>query len=177
MIMTSGPSKEELEMYWKSSRQHFDELAKYYKTADPAYYNQFIAPYYSNLFNRVSSGNSGSGVKKSLLISIALFFMILTAGIAVFFFSAKEQGSFKKTERQIETTKDNNGKEDIKLSDKDIENIFSGDDFIIGSKYLAEKDYDNAEEHLKKIKPGEKNYKEAQQLLESIKYLRKYDKK
>ena len=53
---------------------------------------------------------------------------------------------------------------------------FPDDDFILGSKYISEKDYDKAEEHLKKIKPGSKNYEQAQQLLESIKYLRKYDK-
>jgi len=171
--MASGPSKEELEMYWKSSRQYFDELAKYYKTADPSYYQQFIAPFYSNPFNQGSSAKSGSGAKKALVILVIVFIMVLSAGIAVFFLITKEQGDtdFKKYEKQIETSKDGNKKEN-----EDINKIFSDDDFITGSKYLAEKDYDKAEEHLKRIKPGDKNYKQAQQLLESIKYLRKYDK-
>jgi len=176
--MSTGPSKEELEMYWKSSRQYFDELANYYKTADPEYYNNFIAPYYSNPFNRGSTANSGSGTKKALLFSFIVFIMVAFAGIAVFFFATKEQEKtdFKKTDRQIETSKDNNGNEDTKSVEKDIQDVFSDDNFIVGSKYLAEKDYDKAEEHLRKIKPGEKNYKQAQQLLESIKYLRKYNK-
>jgi len=174
--MSSGPSKEELEMYWKSSRQYFDELANYYKTADPAYYNQFIAPFYSNPFNQVSSAKSGSGAKRALLFSFAVFIMIAFAGVAVFFFTTKEQENTDFKKRQIEQSKDNNANEDTKSIEKDKNDIFSDDDFIIGSKYLAEKDYDKAEEHLKKIKPGEKHYKEAQQLLVSIKYLRKYDK-
>jgi hypothetical protein len=47
--MPSGPSKQELEMYWKDSRQYFDELARYYKESDKAYYDEYIAPFYSNL--------------------------------------------------------------------------------------------------------------------------------
>src|SRR5688572_18103773 len=54
--MAAGPSKEELEMYWQNSRQYFDELARHYQQADPAYYKEFIQPFYSNPFR--SQGGS-----------------------------------------------------------------------------------------------------------------------
>lgn len=50
-------------------------------------------------------------------------------------------------------------------------------DYMKAMKYMSEKDYENAEKHLKKIRKDDPDYKNAQQLLESIKYLKKYDKK
>ena len=47
---------------------------------------------------------------------------------------------------------------------------------MIGSKKIGDKDYDKAEYHLKQVKPGSTYYEQSKQLLESIKYLRKYDK-
>jgi hypothetical protein len=41
-------TKEELEEYYKNSRQYFDNLAKYYLEMDKDYYNEFIAPIYNN---------------------------------------------------------------------------------------------------------------------------------
>jgi hypothetical protein len=172
--MPSGPSKEELEMYWKTSRNYFDELAKYYKTADPAYYNRYIAPYYSNPFSTGSASQNSPGAKK-LFIVIAVFILVFTSGIAAFLFISTEKGGYDNSgdNRQVDIPKE----EKSISGDKELEKYLEGDDFIVGSKFLAEKDYDKAEEHFKKIKPGDKNYKSAQQLLESIKYLRKYDKK
>jgi len=171
--MSSGPSKEELEMYWKSSRQYFDELANYYKTADPDYYNRLIAPFYSNPFNQVSSSKSGSGAKMALLFAFIALIIIAAAGIAVFFFVSKEQEKTDYKEKYVDRPEDKNLNEDTKSVEKDT---FPDDEFLIGAKYLADKDYDKAEEHFRKIKPDDKNYKEAQQLLKNIKYLRKYNK-
>ena len=62
-------------------------------------------------------------------------------------------------------------------SDKDDNSSLSSDDhFIIGSKKIGEKDYDKAEYHLKQVKPGTQYYEQSKQLLESLKFLRKYDK-
>jgi hypothetical protein len=41
-------TKEELEEYYRNSRQYFDNLAKYYLEIDKEYYNEFIAPIYKN---------------------------------------------------------------------------------------------------------------------------------
>ncbi|MCI0449852.1 MAG: hypothetical protein L0Y79_08715 [Chlorobi bacterium] len=175
--MASGPSKEELEMYWKSSRQYFDELAAHYKTADPDYYNKFILPFYTNPFIAASSGKKSGGAR-AIVLSMAAFAVVLIAGIAVFFISYSESDKTdnRKTEKKIESPGED-VKENTKTSDDDMKDVFPSDDFLLGSKYLAEKDYDKAEEYLKKIKPGDKDYEQAQQLLKSIKYLRKYDPK
>jgi hypothetical protein len=177
--MPSGPSKEELETYWKTSRQYFDELARYYKTADPDYYNKYILPFYSSPFGSAASGKSGGGALRSVFVAGLGVVVLAVAGVAFFFISTQEpdKTDTKKTEKRIESLEDENVKENTKSTDGDMKDVFPGDDFLLGSKYLAEKDYDKAEEHLKKIKPGDKDYKQAQQLLESIKYLRKYDPK
>ena len=174
--MSSGPSKEELEMYWKSSRQYFDELANYYRTADPAYYNEYIAPFYSNPFNTVSAGRQGSsrGVK-AVFVSVFTSVILVVIGMAVFLLSSNDSVDFKKVEKIFESSDDKDIKENTKPSENDEKNVLPDDEFIIGAKYLAEKDYDKAEQHLKKVKKDDKYYKEAQELLKNIKYLRKYD--
>ena len=75
-----GPSKEELENYFKNSRQYFDELAKYYLESDREYYDKYIAPFYNNPFRR--SGTQGSG--GSMLILAIAMFLVIAAGAAVF---------------------------------------------------------------------------------------------
>jgi hypothetical protein len=169
--MNTGPSKEELENYWKTSRAYFDELAKYYQTADPEYYKKYISPFYSNPLNAVSSSRSAGQGIRSIVLSVIGIAVIAIAGAGIFYFSQSEKDTpsdkkiLNKQEGETPTVPENNE-----------ETGFPDDDFIIASKYIAEKDYDKAEEHLRNIKPGSKNYKEAQQLLESIKFLRKYDK-
>lgn len=87
--MSSGPSKEELEMYWKTSRSYFDELAKYYKNSDPAYYNQYIAPFYSNPFI-ASGGKKSTGSSAITVITAVVVLFIGIAAAAVFYFLAAE---------------------------------------------------------------------------------------
>ncbi len=171
MTDTSGPSKEELQGYWNSSRAYFDELAQHYKKTDPEYYNKFIAPFYSSPFSSVSSQKTTSRAARSILVSVFGFIAILVAGIAVFFMQSSDSLD-EKLEKVIEPA----DTRETKPIDKDNGTKFFDNDFITGSKYLAEKDYDKAEEHLKKVKPESPNYKEAQQLLESIELLKKYDK-
>lgn len=184
--MPSGPSKQELEMYWKGSRQYFDELAKYYKESDRKYYDEYIAPFYNNPFNTISSGKRSSG-GRAVIISIGLF-MIAIGSLAAFLLASGtfEETDFKKIEKIFESSDDKDKKteetkeiEETKETESistDTTGLSSEDNFIIGSKAIGDKDYDKAEKHLKRIKPGDKYYKQAQQLLESLKYLRKYDK-
>ena len=184
--MPTGPSKQELEMYWTSSRQYFDELAKYYRESDKAYYDEYIAPFYNNPFISVSEsgGRSKSGAAK-LVVVMAIFIFLLAAGAAAVFLlmnenSGKdEQNDPVNKEKKLESKEKEEtktpGKEDTETGDET--SLSSDDNFIIGSKKIADKDYDKAEYHLKKVKPGSQYYKQSKQLLESIKYLRKYDKK
>jgi|SRR4030095_3862158 len=187
--MPSGPSKQELEMYWRDSRQYFDELARYYKDSDKAYYDEYIAPFYNNSIYSVtgSSGKKGGGMK--LLVVLVIFFFLIAGAGAVFFFVISEYSSKdidplfkeKKTEAvNKEETATNNKEEPVtKENEKepgDDSSLSSDDHFIIGSKKIGEKDYDKAEYHLKQVKPGTQYYEQAKQLLENMKYLRKYNK-
>ena len=88
--MASGPSKEELEMYWKSSRQYFDELANYYKTADPSYYEKFIAPFYNNPFINSASSKRGGSSWAILVMAVIVFFLIGFAAVGVLYFTSAE---------------------------------------------------------------------------------------
>ena len=196
--MTSGPSKQELEMYWQNSRQYFDELAVHYKNADPQYYKEYIEPFYTNPFANMSSGkrqSSGGSSKAALIVVLAMVMLIGTISAVLFIYLGSQDTGSKELEKvmkqleddkkttQQETTKPevkekNKGdvKEEETVEPEDPLEMSSEDNFIIGSKYLGEKKYDKAEYHLKKIKPGQKYYKESQQLLQNMKFLRQYDK-
>lgn len=186
--MANGPSKQDLEMYWKSSRQYFDELAKYYQTADPDYYRENIKPFYDNPFGSIYSaqGNKSAGGTKFVAIAVFLFVFIGVISAGFFFFLSKSNSI---TEKLEEITGDKYVKENTKTiereknvtnddvsSEEDPAKLSGEDNYIIGAKYIGEKKYDKAAFYLKQIKKGDKRYKEAQQLLESIKYLKKYDK-
>ena len=186
--MANGPSKQDLEMYWQSSRQYFDELAKYYQTADPVYYRENIKPFYDNPFGSLYSaqGNKSAGSAKIVAIAVILFVFIGVIAAGFFLFLSKSDSI---TEKFEELTGDKNVKENTKTFEKeknvtredlspevDPTELSGEDNFIIGAKYISEKKYDKAAFHLKQIKKGDKRFKEAQQLLESIKYLKKYDK-
>lgn len=185
--MPNGPSKQELEMYWQNSRQYFDELAAHYKNADPQYYKEFIEPFYTNPFANVSGQKQSSGSSAKPILILAVFIVLAFGGLAAFgiiYFASKESGSkeieklFESTEEpevkplEEKSTREKTSKEDS----TDPSELSSEDNFIIGSKYLGEKKYDKAEYHLKKVKPRDKYYKQSQQLLESMKFLRQYDK-
>jgi hypothetical protein len=81
--MKSGPSKEDLDMYWKSSRPYFDELANHYKTADPEYYKKYIAPFYRFGTTSQQSGSKTSSPVLVVVISVALLLIGLIAGIVM----------------------------------------------------------------------------------------------
>lgn len=195
--MAGGPSKQDLEMYWQNSRQYFDELARHYQTADPDYYREFIKPFYDNPFRSASSGQTGKSGGGGKIVILAVFLLVfvglLSAGLFLYLGSSQSI-----TEKVEELTSDKNVTEQKTTKEKKItreetgiteeppatdetagentEELSAEDNYIIGAKYIAEKKYDKAAWHLKQIKKEDKRYKEAQQLLESIKYLKKYNK-
>ncbi len=182
--MATGPSKQELEMYWQNSRQYFDELAKYYQTSDPDYYREYIKPFYDNPFSSTYSGNNQSSGSSGKVIFVAVFLFIFIGllSVGVFFFISKEKVEEITVNKKV-TEKPSNGEDNKNNSvnenapaEEDASELSGEDNYIIGAKYIGEKKYDKAEYHLKIINRGDKRYKEAQQLLESIKYLKKYDK-
>ncbi len=179
--MAGGPSKQELEMYWQNSRQYFDELAKHYQQADPQYYKEFIQPFYNNPFRTSASSTGSKGNPAAKFILVAVLLMLIVAGAGVFFLLVKSDSIMpefeKKTEDVKGTERPTKEIEKVKPTDpEENDDMTSEDHFIIGSKKIGEKDYDNAEYHLKKVKKGDKYYEQSQQLLESMKFLRKYNK-
>lgn len=180
-------------MYWQNSRQYFDELAKHYQQTDPQYYKEYIQPFYSNPFR--TSGNStttsskqGSGGAKMVVVAVLMLLIVGVAGVAFFLmfqtsdidniFDEKKPTQKETIQRETVPKSEEVTPTPLEESTED-ENpglLSPEDNFIIGSKYLSEKKYDEAEYHLKQIKPGQKYYKEAQQLLINMKYIRKYNK-
>ncbi|HEY3250335.1 MAG TPA: hypothetical protein VGK25_04380, partial [Ignavibacteria bacterium] len=114
---------------------------------------------------------------KGVIVSFLAVIMLMAVGVAIFLFSTDNSSDYKKVEKIFESSDDKDVKKDTKPSDNERKKKFPDDEFILGSKYLAEKDYDKAEEHLKKIKKDSEYYQQAQELLKNMKYLRKYDPK
>lgn len=191
--MSTGPSKEDLELYWQNSRQYFDELARHYQTADPEYYRKYIKPYYDNPFRSAYTApgqtKSTGGGAKFLVLMIAVAVLGI-AGAGVFFLVSQGDSVSQKIEQfsgnDEETTKrelkgkDSEKQEGTTLVEPEeepsMEKLSDDDLYIRGAKYISEKKYDEAVFELRKIKSGSKRYKEAQQLIESVKYLKKFDK-
>lgn len=187
--MAGGPSKEELQMYWQNSRQYFDELANHYRQADPEYYRTNIQPFYDNPFANVQSNRRSGGGIKLVFVAVA-FLVLIAAGAGVFFmvFQSDIKTETDKLEKRLESVDEPEVKEKKEKTEKpgkeltvpeeeeDTDGMTSDDHFIVGSKKIADKDYDKAEYHLKKVKPGSQYYRQSKELLKNMELLRKYDK-
>jgi len=166
-----GPPKEELQRYWVSNREHFDSLAKYYKEKDRKYYDEFIAPFYSNqpVTSIVKTNKRASLI---VIISAVMVVVIAGAGILVFFMLSNQVNKVEQNVIKVES----NDSVDVKNNEND--KVYDYDShYIQGLMCLSKKEYDEAEFHLKLVPKDDPDYKSAQQVLESIKYLKKYDKK
>lgn len=182
--MSSGPSKQELDMYWKNSRQYFDELAKHYRETDPEYYNKYIAPYYANpfvsqpQFQTQSYGKQGStaagGGSKLFSVMIALVLLVAGMGAAAYFIMRSENYSNehnRQIEKQTEQQKQNIEPvpEINKTAPEETPTtIEPSKEYQKGFEYFSKKEFDKAEEHLKKVSPDDPNYKNARKFLQFI---------
>jgi len=167
----NNPTKEELKRDWESNRAHFDALAKFYYVNDREYYDKYIKPFYDR---RESFTKKSSGPRNALLILLGISIMLIS-GISVLIFTLT---------KNIEKTIDEGIKEMVIDS---ISTYYNGDTVIKLDKFktpyfkalklMSKKDYEEAEEILRQIPEDDPDYKNSQKLLESIKYLKKYDKK
>jgi hypothetical protein len=80
--MESGPSKEQLESLYKTSRKYFDEMAKEYYAKDRDFYNKNFAPFYSNPLITTAKGRK----PVRLVIAVGLFTLIMSFAVAMFMF-------------------------------------------------------------------------------------------
>ncbi|MFZ4590427.1 MAG: hypothetical protein ACOYN6_05480, partial [Ignavibacteria bacterium] len=81
--MNSGPSKEQLESLFKTSRKYFDELAKDYYAKDRDFYNKNFAPFYSNPL--IAAKGGGKPAKLVIAISLLVLILGLASVMLVFF--------------------------------------------------------------------------------------------
>ena len=174
--MQTGPSKEELENYFKNSRQYFDELAKEYYETDREYYDKYIAPFYNPLTGAARS----SKLPVMIIIISAAFAIIFGAGVAMFFLLTQEEPAPNQTQQSKQNPSvQTPGKKNEVMPDTAFNTII--DTTIAGLKdisfyhkglvYYSMKDYSKAEEYLKKVPPDDMNYKDAQKKLTEIKSL------
>lgn len=123
--MNAGPSKEQLENLYKTSRKYFDELAKEYYVKDRDFYNKNFAPFYSNpLLNTKKRASPAR-----LVITAGISVLILgLAGILILFFiqdstenkPIREKDKYKETEKNqkdkpASSVKDSTEKDNIRL--------------------------------------------------------------
>jgi len=184
--MASGPSKQELEMYWQSSRQYFDELAEHYKQNDPEYYKEFILPFYSNPFRTGSGSASGkkSGCGARTIIAIALMLFIAGLGAAIFFLMYEQENSSTDKKKDSEYRRETETKQETIITDS-ISGIAPVEEtdpetsihYRRGLKLFEQKEYKLAERYLKRVPQNDPNYEDAQRLLKIIDALDKQDKR
>ncbi|MFA5012168.1 MAG: hypothetical protein WC644_09490 [Ignavibacteria bacterium] len=94
--MNTGPSKEQIDQFYRTSRKYFDELAKQYYEKDRDFYTKYFAPYYSNPL--LAARRKTSSGKIVVVVSIVSF-LVLIAGIGFIFLTI--ESSEKKKEKEV----------------------------------------------------------------------------
>lgn len=181
--MASGPSKQELEMYWQSSRQYFDELAEHYKKNDPAYYKEFIQPFYSNPFRAGGETTAGkkSGCGPRAVFAVAL--LVVIAGLAAAVFLLMNDSDDKSTDRKKDTqfSRDSvTGIEPPPAPDKiepEEESPETSIHYRRGVKLFEQKEYKLAGRYLRNVPKNDPNYQDAQRMLKIIEAIDKKDER
>ena len=94
--MNTGPSKDQIDNFYRTSRKYFDDLAKQYYEKDREFYNKYFAPYYSNpLF---AARKKTSSARIVITVSLILF-LVVTAAIGFLFLTI--ESSENKKEQDI----------------------------------------------------------------------------
>ena len=93
--MNSGPSKEQLESLFKTSRKYFDEMAKEYYAKDREFYNKNFAPFYSNPLLSTRTGKKPA----SLVLAVSMFVLIVGMASIVFLIFNNNNSEVKPTKQ------------------------------------------------------------------------------
>jgi uncharacterized membrane-anchored protein YhcB (DUF1043 family) len=178
-----GPSKEELEKYFKENRKYFDELAKNYKRSDPEYYKKYIAPLLGELVD-YKFNKKAAPMRAGLIAGIALVFSI---GIFFVVFFVKDRSEKKpaitleeieKLKKEVEVNLDTvNSKilETEKLLDT-MDTVKKNYDYIHGKFLFKLRKYEEAEEYLKRVPKTHQEYEQVEYMLKEIKNAKKSKK-
>ena len=179
--MPQGPSKEELEYYFKNSRQYFDELAKQFYDTDREYYDEYIAPFYNPIIGASRSGKLP--LRIFLLASIAA--IIFGIAVATFFLmtqeepTQKESPATKQEPKNKSETKPGTKSDSLfnTIVDTTIENLQNVSDYHKGLIYYNLNDYSKAGDYFKKVPADDINYKDAMKKLDEIKSMNTGDRR
>ena len=162
-----GPTKEELNNYFKNNRKYFDELAHHYKQTDPSYYDKYIAPFYSIPF--ISTGGKRAARPAIAVFAATMFVFIM--GIVLFFMvnqkSIDEDINLdnEETENEIESDR-------VKMLDT-ISSLKDLGDYEKGIMYYQLGEYDKAEKFFEKVPENNVRYKDSKLKLNEIKRKKK----
>jgi hypothetical protein len=170
-----GPSKEQLEYYFKNSRQYFDELAKQFYDSDRDYYNKFIAPFYGSPFGGAPHKTNSAGSRSAVFLVAGAVVALLVAGISFFLTLQKPDDTNYEQKKEIEETHEkarSKPDEQVKQPDSQTESNKKLSDYDNGLKFYNQKDYDVAQRYFNKVTKDDDNYDDAQNKIEQIKKLR-----
>ncbi len=163
--MSTGPSKEELENYWQNSRQYFDELAKYYQQADPAYYKKYILPYYNNPFK--VSGSTSGGKAGFIIIAVVIMLISLLSAVVFLLLSSSQDEETNITEDRA-VTYETSQTDSTALREVVTDAPDTSIHFKRGSDFFRMKKYKLAERFLKNVPESDPQYDEARRMLKII---------
>jgi hypothetical protein len=179
-----GPTKEELEKYFKNNRKYFDELAKNYKITDPDYYNKNIAPFYGYTFD--SAGNKKPSPRRLVIMAGLAIAVSFGISLLVFFIQDKSERKPIITAEQVEELAEESSHSKIdtgivnnitsqKLLDT-MEKAKDNANFNHGKFLFKVKKYEEAEEYLKKVPKSHPEYEQVEYMLKEIKKYKKEKK-
>jgi hypothetical protein len=168
-----GPSKEQLEYYFKNSRAYFDELAKQFYETDREYYNKYIAPFYSGPFSGAPLAGSTSQRKPAFFVVVGALFTLLIGGLVLFINLEQFDDSGNEQKKQVEDTQEKaRSKPDERFRSPDSKTETESSNYEKGLKFFKQKNYDSAERYFNRVTKDDDNYDDAQNKLEEIKKLR-----
>jgi len=170
-----GPSKEQLEYYFKNSRPYFDELAKQLYDTDRDYYNKYIAPFYSSPFGGAPVRSTSAPRRTAVFTVAGAVVALLVAGISFFLTLQKPDDTNYEQKKEIEDTQEKaRSKPDEQIEEPDTKTKSDKlSNYEKGLKFYKQKDYDAAARYFNKVTKVDDNYDNAQRKLEQIKKLRK----
>jgi len=163
--MESGrPSREQLENYFKNSRQYFDDIAKHYQEVDREYYDKYIAPFYNSPFGAVSSGATK---KAASVIAVAVGLFIAIFGVVVFLLVSQSTDSSVDYEERTTETKSESIEKDSDFEYKT--------NYEKGLYFYDLGRYKKAEKYFERVKETDDDYEDAQRRLKEIESMMKIE--
>ncbi|MBS1492323.1 MAG: hypothetical protein JST55_02365 [Bacteroidetes bacterium] len=163
------PSKEQLDIYYKTSRKYFDELAREYYKNDREFYNKNFARYYG-----YRNFNWRRKPRITVGLLLAIFGFIVGVGFVSYFImkpSSTNTNYYKKSyadEKNAKSIEENNfkGLTDDRLDSMNLS--YMKTDFDKGTYFYNLGEYDKAKPYFEKIKKDDKDYQFAQDVLKAI---------